>query len=505
MLICLLDYIRGKSYRMLLFLAGDYTLPTAVPLLRPRLSLQRYALVVCLSTAALVGVILAGVSHTDRGRQNVIQVLAVLFLVFVTMREGKAYFGKIGDDERPDRGPGVWVPILVGAAVWAPMVSLYFIGDDFEHLAWSRAPFFDSVWDLARHGQEGTFLRPIASATIFLEYRLWGTWPDGYHITNLAIHLTGVAGLFYLCRRLRFGSQGAAIASLIYAVLPIEVEAVAWMGARFDLMSACLSIWTAFFYVHFRQTSKPAVYVAALLCFFFALLSKENSYLFPFILLVAEYLMMPRRSLKAPAGFFVLSGVLFLYRWLILGGIGGYRDPSGQRIALHLDFKILQGLFIRDPALLLFGYNWSEPRLSTTILITAVTSAALLLTASFYKPVAASWRRTAFCLSWIVLPLLPIHPLLLIKPDLSNSRILYFSSAGMAMLIGHLLARSRATRDHGRADARTRWGSRRSARLRVQRWNYTQYRRLALDYGAAKTFPIGAAANRAVSATECHV
>ena len=372
------------------------------------------------------------------------------------IRDGKAYFGKIEDVERPDRGPGVWLPLLVGAAVWARMVSLYFIGDDFEHLAWSRAPFFESVWDLARHGRK-TFLRPFASATIFLEYRLWGTWPNGYHITNLGIHLVGVAGLFYLCRRLRFGLRAAAIASLIYAVLPIEVEAVAWMGARFDLLSACLSIWTAFFYVYFRQTAKPVAYVAALLCFFFALLSKENSYVFPFILLVAEYLIMPRRILKAPAGFFVLAGGLFLYRWFILGGIGGYSDRSGRRIALHFDFKILQGLFIRDPALLLFGYNWSEPRLATTILIIAVTSAALLLLLFFYRPAAASWKTTAFCLAWIVFPLLPIHPLLLINPDLSNSRILYFSSAGIAMLIGHLLARSGANHVHGREDARMRW------------------------------------------------
>jgi protein O-mannosyl-transferase len=397
-------------------------------------------LVTFVSTALLVGLILATISHTNRARQNVLQAVVVVFLICVAIREVKAGSREnvSASMERDARTP-LWPSLLIGAAVWAPMIPLYFIGDDFQHLVWSRAPLFRSVWELTRHGQEGLFLRPVGSASIFLEYRLWGAWPDGYHITNLAIHLAGVAGLFCLCRQLRFGSQVAAIASLIYAVLPIEAEAVAWMGARFDLLSACFAIWAAFFYVHFRQTAKLTAYLAALACFFLALLSKENAYLFPLILLAAEFLLLPQRRLKPLAGFFLLAAGLFSYRWLILGGIGGYSDRTGHPIAFHGGFKIMQGLFIRDPALLLLGYNWSEPHLATTIVLTSLASAVLLSIALFYKPERAMWKKFAFCFSWIILPLLPVHPLLLIKPDLANSRILYFSSAGMAMLLAQLL------------------------------------------------------------------
>jgi hypothetical protein len=60
---------------------------------------------------------------------------------------------------------------------------------------------------------------------------------ERYHMTNLGFHLTTVAGLFFLRRELRFGARVAGIAAMIFAVLPIDTEAVSWMGARFDLVS----------------------------------------------------------------------------------------------------------------------------------------------------------------------------------------------------------------------------------------------------------------------------
>jgi hypothetical protein len=207
---------------------------------------------------------------------------------------------------------GLWLSLLVGGTVWAVMVPFYFIGDDFEHLARAKGPMFASLWDLAVSGQSGAFLRPVGFASIFLDYRLYGSWPPGYHLTSLAIHLASVAGVYYLSRELRFGSQIASTASLIYAVLPVEVEAVAWMGARFDLLSACFTIWGAVFFMRYRWSGKIGKYVLALMCFFLATLSKENAYVFPLLLLAAEYLVLPKWRWRPLGGCFLLAIALFL-------------------------------------------------------------------------------------------------------------------------------------------------------------------------------------------------
>jgi hypothetical protein len=55
------------------------------------------------------------------------------------------------------------------------------------------------------------------------------------------------------------------------------------------------------------------------------------------------------------------------------------------------------------------------------------------------KSAPTAWKRICFCFAWIVLPLLPVHPVLLINADLRTSRVLYLSAAGMAMLLAQLL------------------------------------------------------------------
>lgn len=367
--------------------------------------------------------------------------MAVLFFLAVAVRHASAGPAEISDSVRESKSPlGLWLSLLIGGAVWAVMVPFYLIGDDFEHLARAKGPMFASLWELTIHGQHEAFLRPAGFASIFLDYRLYGSWPAGYHLTNLAIHLACVGGVYYLSRELGFGSQIASMASLIYAVLPIETEAVAWMGARFDLLSACFTIWGAVLYISYRRSGGIRKYVMALVCFSLAALSKENAYVFPLMLLAAEYLVLPQRRWRPLGGCFLLAIALFLYRWAMLGGIGGYTNPSGRPMAFHAGIRVLEGLFLRSPALLLLGCNWAQPPLAATILLFSLTSAVLLTLVFLSRSAPGGWRRVGFCFAWMVLPLLPAHPFLLITADLRTSRVLYLGAPGLAMLLAHVLA-----------------------------------------------------------------
>jgi hypothetical protein len=371
---------------------------------------------------------------------NIVQAVAVAFFLAVAARYVTGKVTEIPDTARESKHTlGLWLSLLVGGAVWSIMVPFYFIGDDFEHLATARGPMIASLWELTIHGQLGSFLRPVGFATIFLDYRLYGSRPAGYHLTNLIIHLACIAGVYYLSKELRFGSQIASIASLIYAVFPIEAEAVAWMGARFDLLSACFTIWGAALYVSYRGSGRISKYVISLICFFLAALSKENAYVFPLVLVAAEYLALPERRWQPLGGCFLLAITLFLYRWAALGGIGGYVNTSGQPMVFHAGVKVLEGLFLRAPALLLLGYNWAQPPLASTILLFSLTSAVLLTIVFLSESAPGRWRRACFCFAWMILALLPAHPFLLMTADLRTSRVLYLSTAGLAMLLAQLL------------------------------------------------------------------
>src|SRR5262249_52497457 len=161
------------------------------------------------------------------------------------------------------------------------------------------------------------------------------------HATNLLICLLTIPGLYFLCKELGFGSEVAAASALIFAVLPSHAEGVAWMVSRFDLLSACFAFWTLVFYVRFRNKGGSGRYIAALAFFFLAALSKENAYVVPILLLLAECLLLPRRRFRPLLGFVGLAAVLFGYRWILMGGIGGYAGREGQPATLQIGFKSL--------------------------------------------------------------------------------------------------------------------------------------------------------------------
>lgn len=378
-------------------------------------------------------------SHTPRARLNVMQVVSVLFFLAVIVRHGRVAtdageFGRTTCSRR-----GVVLALVVGAGVWASMIPFYFISDDFAHLYSARGPLLETLWQFLTEGQAGTFFRPVGFASIFLDFSLWHTWAPGYHVTNLLLHLVSITGVFFLCESLGLKAETSTTASLVYSVLPVQAEAVAWMGARFDLLATCLTIWAVTFYVKFRTTGGRGSYCGALVFFLLAMLSKENAYVLPFLLFSVEFFLLPSRRFKPLLGFLLLGGLTFGYRWSILRGVGGYFQPGGEASALHFGFKTFEGLFVRGPTQLLLGYNWLQPPTAGVIVLAALTGAVLLSLALSAKPEPAGRRLIRFCLVWIVLAILPAHFLLMVGAGLTNSRVLYLGSVGSALLVAQLL------------------------------------------------------------------
>jgi hypothetical protein len=389
-------------------------------------------------------------------RHNTVQTISIVFFAVTLIRQFRRprSWSELAN-ERLASGDStnriaLALALAAGALAYASTVSFYFVSDDFEHMNQAaHQPFVAYVWGQLTQGQVDSrgfhlFLRPLGFASLFVDYRLWHLWAPGYHVTNLMLHLLSIAGVFFFCKALGLKSEASGTAALFFAILPVNVEAVTWIGCRFDQLATAFMLWALVFYVRFRQDGHARNYLAGISCFVLAAFSKETAYLAPLLWIALEFVVWQRPRIKPLLGLLGVVGLCFVYRLHVLGGIGGYRMENGAPAAPLFGTRSVGAVLIRVPAELLFGYNWLAPHQVSLAVLASATSALLFtLTLTAKRTDPPRVRLLWFSLIWIFVTGLPSHFLFRYADfGLTWSRNLYAGAAGTALLVTLLLEQS---------------------------------------------------------------
>lgn len=135
-----------------------------------------------------------------------------------------------------------WGVTAVGLVWDDPFVTV-----DNPHLAtwagvWKIAT--SDVWSGTSVEEVSKFYRPLPMLSYALDRAVLGNTPLAYHLSSLAVHVASVCLLLSLTRRhdRSPGRVASLAAAALFGVAPLGVEAVTWIGCRFDLLGLALTL-----------------------------------------------------------------------------------------------------------------------------------------------------------------------------------------------------------------------------------------------------------------------
>ena len=340
---------------------------------------------------------------------------------------------------------------VVVLAAWAPALRGGFVWDDYHDLVRSdRLHRLGAVVDVFRHHamwsaeQPETAIatyRPLALATLAVDYAVWGLRPAGFHATNVLLHLLATLAVFLALAAL-VDARAAAAVALVCALHPADAEAVAWINGRSEMLAlglGALALWAA-------ARHRPLALGLALLG---ALLGKETALLFAPLCVAVWWLGDDRRTLQPswrplpPVAAAV--AVYAAARALALGH--GTLPPAGAAAV-----RALPAVWLRATGAALWPTRTAPVTLSTWLAAlspaarAACTAGGLALAAALVLLVLRRRWLAAIGLAWWLGALAPTAPIAVLDyPWPGLARWLYVGLPGLGLLAA-LAARRLAPR-----------------------------------------------------------
>ena len=199
------------------------------------------------------------------------------------------------------RGKAVYVAagalLVIAFLCYANALANGFVFDDHGHVLSNKS--FRSLANLP--GLLVASYRPLRDMTYVLDFALWGERAFGFHLTSILIHLANTLLVFALIRRFTREVLPPTLAALIFAVQPVQVDAVAYISGRRDILFSFFYLASFHFYLSYRKLvsdnprQRPFQLRAGLFlglflcCWALSLLSKEMAASLPLIIFVWNF------------------------------------------------------------------------------------------------------------------------------------------------------------------------------------------------------------------------
>jgi tetratricopeptide (TPR) repeat protein len=365
---------------------------------------------------------------------------------------------------------------ILTCIVYSPTLKNGFVWDDYGYITANttiRSLDTRSLYTMFTVRNMGNW-HPLTSLSHALDYVSWELDPFGYHLTNSIFHGLNTVLLFLLVIQLMVKASkancmapspekllpvstqhliAASITALLFALHPLQVESVAWIAERKNLLCTFFVLLTFHCYLMYVSTvhimHRWMWFAGCLFLFLFALMSKPMAVTLPVLLLIFDYYPLKRIKLslressyilfeKVP--FFVLSIFDSIVTIVVQQNAGSLKSLEQFHLGPRIFNAIRTLIFYLEKTIIpieLVPYypltgtaDWSDARcLVSGILILIFTGFCLWMAKKGKHLCLAAWL-------FYVVALIPMLGIIQVGDQAAADRYTYLSNMSIFLLVG---------------------------------------------------------------------
>ena len=191
----------------------------------------------------------------------------------------------------------LFLAIITIAAYW-PVTNHPFINFDdgvyvtHNHHVQQGLTLQNIIWAFSpstSRGDEKIYWHPLTWISHMTDCQLFGLNPHMHHLTNLFFHVINVLLLFLVLFKATGEIWKSCFVAVLFSLHPINVDSVAWIAERKNLLSTTFWMTTMLAYMYYARRPSIIRYLFVTLSLLLGLLSKPMLVTLPCVLLLMDY------------------------------------------------------------------------------------------------------------------------------------------------------------------------------------------------------------------------
>jgi protein O-mannosyl-transferase len=306
-----------------------------------------------------------------------------------------------------------------------------------EGVTWAFTQSYASNW------------HPVTWLSHMLDFELYGLNPSGHHLTNLIFHIANTLLLFGVLFKMTGALWRSGLVAVLFALHPLNVESVAWIAERKNVLSTFFWFLTLWAYASYVKNKTIASYLLVVLFLALGLMSKPMLVTLPCVLLLLDFWPLKRwglentdkkilsRLILEKIPLFILVAGASVTTYIVQKGGGAMRSTEFSSLYFRIANAVVSYLEYLGKMLWPRGLSAFYPHPGHALSIAKILVCALLLIGITTWAVRAMRRAPYLAVGWFwyLGTLMPVIGLVQVGEQAMADRYMYIPLIGVFIAI----------------------------------------------------------------------